>query len=191
VQVSSYHFTNVPGQWETLVTICFAMHHDLAGSPIDIVERKVGDFGRPQAEADQHGQDREVAAAIPRAAVAGCQKAPDLVGIQSLGQPGQSPTSDRWHCGGQRARPGAGDGRVVTPAERGGRVAGRLQGRDEATRYRARLWAFDCVRPIRKAGNLRCEVIAARIFYSPSSRILRRSKATALADTAQGKYRWI
>ena len=86
VQVSSYRFTDVPGQWETFVTVGFTVHHDLAGSPIDVVQCKVGDFGRPQAETDQHGQDREVAAAIRGAAVAGFHKAPDLVGIQSLGQ---------------------------------------------------------------------------------------------------------
>jgi hypothetical protein len=83
-QIRSDRLTDVPGQWQTFVTICFAMHHDLAGSPIDVVERKLGDFGRPQAETDQHGQDREVAAAIQGAVVAGCQKAPDLIGIQSF-----------------------------------------------------------------------------------------------------------
>jgi hypothetical protein len=102
VKVHSHRFTDVRGQWETFDTICFTTHNDLAGSPIDILERKLGDFGRPQAETDQHAQDREVAAAVPSAAVAGHQKALDLVRVQSLGQSRQSPTSHRWHCTGQR-----------------------------------------------------------------------------------------
>src|SRR5271165_1802233 len=71
VQVRSDRFTDVRGQWQTFGTVRFATHDDLAGSPIDVVERKLGDFGRPQAETDQHGQDCEVAAAIAGAAVAG------------------------------------------------------------------------------------------------------------------------
>ena len=97
MQVRSDRFTDVRGQRETFGTICFTTHNDLAGSPIDIVERKLGDFGRPQAETDQHGQDREVAAAVLSVAVTGRLKAPDLVRIQSLGQSSQSPTGDRWH----------------------------------------------------------------------------------------------
>jgi hypothetical protein len=71
VQVRSDRFTDVSGQREAFGAICFATHDDLSGSPIDVFERKLGDFGRPQAETGQHGQDREVAAAILGAAVAG------------------------------------------------------------------------------------------------------------------------
>ena len=102
MQVRSERFTDVSGQRETFGTIRFAMHDDLTGSPIDIIERKRGNFASPQAETDQHGQDREVAAAVPSAAVAGRQKTPNLVRIQSPGQSGQSPGGDRWHCRCQR-----------------------------------------------------------------------------------------
>jgi hypothetical protein len=81
MQIRSDGFTHVPGQWEAFGTTCFATHDDLAGSPIDVFKRKLGDFGRPQAETDRHGQDRNVAAAVLSAAVAGRQKAPDLVTI--------------------------------------------------------------------------------------------------------------
>jgi hypothetical protein len=69
-QIRSDRFTDVRGQWQTFGTVCFAAHDDFTGSPIDIVARWLGDFARPQAETDQGGQDREVAAAIPDAAVA-------------------------------------------------------------------------------------------------------------------------
>jgi hypothetical protein len=101
VQVRSDRFTDVTGQRETFGTICFATHDDLAGSPIDVFECKLGDLGRPQAETDQHGQDRKVATAILGAAVAGRQQAPDLVRLQSLGQSNQSPTGDRRHSRGE------------------------------------------------------------------------------------------
>jgi len=102
LQVRSDRGTGIRGQWETFETICFATHDDLTGSPIDVVKRQSGDLTRPQAETDQHGQDREVATAVLRAAVAGRQKAPDLVGTQSLGQAGQLPAGDRRHCKGER-----------------------------------------------------------------------------------------
>ena len=102
VQVRSHRFTDVRGQWQTFGTVRFTTHEDFAGSPIDIVEHKLSDFARPQAEPDQHGQDREIAAAVVSVAIAGCQKAVDLVRIQALGQPGQSPPGDRWHRGSQR-----------------------------------------------------------------------------------------
>jgi hypothetical protein len=84
MQVRSHRFTDVRGQRQTFGTVRFTTHDDFAGSPIDIVEYKLGDFARPQAEPDQHGQDREVAAAVLGVAVAGCQKASDLVRIQAL-----------------------------------------------------------------------------------------------------------
>ncbi len=102
-EISSDRLTDIRGQWEAFRTICFASHDDLAGSPIDVVKRQPGDLARPQAKTDQHGQDREVATAVLRAAVAGRQKASDLVGIQSLGQADQSPAGDRRHCKGERS----------------------------------------------------------------------------------------
>ena len=85
-QVCRHRFADVRRQWKMFNTASFTAHDDLAGSPIDIVKTKLGDFARPQAETDQHGHDREVAAAVSSAAVARCQKPPDLVGvIQPLG----------------------------------------------------------------------------------------------------------
>jgi hypothetical protein len=103
VQVSSDRFTDIPRQGEAFSTIGFTSDDDLASTPIDIVDRKLGDFGRPQAETDQHGQDRKVAAAVLSAAVAGRQQAPDVVRLQSLGQSNQSPTGDRRHGRGKRS----------------------------------------------------------------------------------------
>jgi hypothetical protein len=61
---------NVCRQRQTLGTLSFAAHHDLAGTPVDIVEPKRGDFARPQAKTNQNCQDGDVAAAIPSADIA-------------------------------------------------------------------------------------------------------------------------
>src|SRR3954447_10789814 len=94
--------TDVRGQWEAFRTICFASHDDLPGSPIDVVKRQPGGLASPQAETDKHGQYGKVATAFLCAAVAGLQKAPNLVGTQSFGQADQSPAGDRRHCKGER-----------------------------------------------------------------------------------------
>jgi hypothetical protein len=80
MQVSRDCFADIRGQWQSFGTIAFAVcNHDLAGSPIDVVELKFGDFARPQAQANKHGQDREVTTATSGAGIAGRQKALHLI----------------------------------------------------------------------------------------------------------------
>src|SRR5580704_11409959 len=86
-QVSRNCFPDIRGQWQSFGAIAFAVgNHDLAGSPIDVVKLKFGDFACPQAQANKHGQDREVTTATSGAGVARRQKALHLVSGQSLRQ---------------------------------------------------------------------------------------------------------
>ena len=89
MQVSRDCFADIRGQWQSFGAIAFAVgNHDLAGSPIDVLKLQFGDFARPQAQANKHGQDREVTTATSSAGVAGRQKALHLVRGQSLRQSG-------------------------------------------------------------------------------------------------------
>ena len=93
---SSHRFTDVPWQRNTFDTICFATHDDFAGSPIDVVESSLATSAARKPR--RTSMVRIAKSRQPfRGVVAGRQQAPDLVRIQSLGQPSQSPTSDRWH----------------------------------------------------------------------------------------------
>ena len=53
------------------MTIALAAHADLARAPIDVVKPEPRDRVAPQAEADQLGQDGQIAAANSRADIAG------------------------------------------------------------------------------------------------------------------------
>ncbi len=70
VQIRSHRSTNVCRQRQTLGTLSFTAHNNLAGTPVDIVEPKRGDFARSHAKTEQHCQDGDVPAAIPSAAIA-------------------------------------------------------------------------------------------------------------------------
>jgi hypothetical protein len=89
MQVSRDCFADIRGQWQSFGAIAFAVgNHDLAASPIDVLKLQFGDFACPQAQANKHGQDREVTTATSGAGVAGRQKALHLVSGQSLRQSG-------------------------------------------------------------------------------------------------------
>jgi hypothetical protein len=88
-QVSRNCFADIRGQGQSFGAIALAVsNHDLAGSPIDVLKLQFGDFACPQAQANKHGQDREVTTATSGAGVAGRQKALHLVRGQSLRQSG-------------------------------------------------------------------------------------------------------
>jgi hypothetical protein len=88
-QVSRNYFADIRWQWQSFGAIAFAVgNHDLAGSPIDVLKLQFGDFACPQAQANKHGQDREVTTATSGAGVARRQKALHLVRGQSLRQSG-------------------------------------------------------------------------------------------------------
>ena len=89
MQVSRDCFADIRGQWQSFGAIAFAVgNQDLAASPIDVLKLQFGDFACPQAQANMHGQDREVTTATSGAGVAGRQKALHLVSGQSLRQSG-------------------------------------------------------------------------------------------------------
>jgi hypothetical protein len=88
-QVCCQRFSDIRGQWESFCTVAFTLcDDDLAGSPIDVVKLKLGDFTRPQTQTNKHGQDRKVTATASSGGVAGREKALHLVRGQSLRQSG-------------------------------------------------------------------------------------------------------
>jgi hypothetical protein len=50
LQESGDSFTDVRWQWKAFNTIAFAAHDDLAGAPINIFNRELGNFAGPQAQ---------------------------------------------------------------------------------------------------------------------------------------------
>lgn len=102
-QIFCQSATDIWRKGQSLVTITLAAHAERAGAPVDIVEPEPGNFATPQAEPDQQGQDRQIANANDRAGIAGREKAPNLIGCEPLGQPGQSATQDLRHDRDKRA----------------------------------------------------------------------------------------
>ncbi len=62
-QVFGQSAADIRRKGEPLVTIALAAHADRARAPVDIVEPEPSDLAAPQAEPDQQGQDRQIAAA--------------------------------------------------------------------------------------------------------------------------------
>ncbi len=60
-----------------------AVHNDLAGTPLQVVETQRRHFGGAQAETGQRGDDREVAAPAESPAIASGEQAPDVVGLEA------------------------------------------------------------------------------------------------------------
>ncbi|MBW6506505.1 MAG: hypothetical protein K0B00_07125 [Rhodobacteraceae bacterium] len=85
------------------MTIALAWHADRARAPVDVVEPEPRDLVTPQAEADEQGQNGQIAVANNRAGIAGRKKAPHLIGFKPLGQPGQPAAQDRRHGRDERA----------------------------------------------------------------------------------------
>ena len=77
--------------------IALAAEGDRARAPVDIVKREPGDLAAPQAEPDQQGQNRQIAAADWCAGIACGKKAPHLIGLEPLGQPGEPAAGDHRH----------------------------------------------------------------------------------------------
>lgn len=76
MQVSRDCFADIRRQWQSFGAVAFAVgNHDLAASPIDMLKLQFGDFACPQAQANKHGQDREVTTSTSGAGIAGRQKA--------------------------------------------------------------------------------------------------------------------
>jgi len=96
-QILDQSAANIRRKRKPLVTIALAAHADRARAPVDVVEPELSYLVTPQAEADQQGQDRQIADANDRAGIAGRKKAPHLIGIETLGQPCQSATQDSRH----------------------------------------------------------------------------------------------
>ena len=86
-----------------LLELVLAAHADRARAPVDVVEPEPGDFTAPQAEPNQQGQDRQIAATDGSIGIARSEKASHLIGLEPLGQPGHSAAQDRRHGRDERA----------------------------------------------------------------------------------------
>ena len=64
-QVVDQRVADIGREREALVAITLAADHDHTRAPVDVPELERGDFARPQPQARQHGQDREIAPARP------------------------------------------------------------------------------------------------------------------------------
>jgi hypothetical protein len=81
-----------------------AVHHDLAGAPIDVVQRQRGDFSDAHAEPAEEQEHGEIAATEHGRLVARVQQTPHLIGLESFRQRRQSPARRGRDRVGQRAR---------------------------------------------------------------------------------------
>jgi hypothetical protein len=101
----AYHrLTDVGRQRQPLGLVSLPADDERAGPPIEVVEPKRGELPRAQAEADERGQDGEVSAPSPCAAITGPDEGLDLGSVQSLRKSSQSPPRNGWHRGRQRPR---------------------------------------------------------------------------------------
>ena len=80
LQVFDQPATDIGRQRHPFTTIALAAHDDCARAPIDIVQRERCNLAAPQAEADQQGQNRQIAAADGCAGIACGKQAPHLIG---------------------------------------------------------------------------------------------------------------
>lgn len=103
LQIFCHQVPDIGWKGYPFMAIALAAHADRARAPVDVVEPEPGDLAAPKAEADQQGEDRQIADADARAGIAGREKATDLIGFEPLGQPGQSATQELRHGRDKRA----------------------------------------------------------------------------------------
>ena len=101
LQVGDDPLPDIDRQRQPINPVAFAAHGDLAAAPVDVVQAQRGDLTDPQAQAQQHRQDRQIPAAGRGALVATGQQRPHLLVVQRHGQAGQRPPGRRGHRRGQ------------------------------------------------------------------------------------------
>jgi hypothetical protein len=70
LEVGSDRLTDVARQRETVLVTPLAAHHDLARSPVDVLQAQAGHLASPQPEAEQSKQNGVVPPALGPSAVA-------------------------------------------------------------------------------------------------------------------------
>ena len=103
LQIFGHPVTDIGWKWYSFMTISLAAHTDRASAPIDIAEPEPGDLAAPQAEPNQQGQDRQIAATDSSVGIASCKQTAHLIGIERLGQTGQPTTKHLRYGVGQRS----------------------------------------------------------------------------------------
>jgi hypothetical protein len=87
------------------VGLCaLAMNRQLAGPPIDVIQRHGRDLARPQPEPREQHQDREITTAHTGSAIAAGEQPRDLLALKPARQRAQPPARDARDRGHQRHR---------------------------------------------------------------------------------------
>ena len=86
--------THILRQRQSLQSLTFAAHDDLAALPVQVFQAHREHFATAQTESSQEQQDRVITLAGRRAAIAALKQSLDLIGRERLGQVRQSPVSD-------------------------------------------------------------------------------------------------
>jgi len=84
-QIVCQSAANIRRKRKPLMTIALAAHADRARAPVDVIEFEPRHLVAPQAEADQQGQDGQIAVANNRTGIAGRKQTPNLIGFKPLG----------------------------------------------------------------------------------------------------------
>ena len=104
LQVGGQRLADVDGNRQPVAPAALADHDQLTGTPIDVLKGQGRDLaGAQQSQPRHHRQDRVVASADPRAAIAAGQQPRQLSGRQRPRRLGPT-RGDRGHCGRQRQR---------------------------------------------------------------------------------------
>jgi hypothetical protein len=69
-QIGRDRLADIGRQRQLLNAVALAMHPELAGAPVDVLQRQGGDLADTQPEPNEHRQDRKVAASADGAPVA-------------------------------------------------------------------------------------------------------------------------
>jgi hypothetical protein len=64
LQIGGDRSADILREWECVVASSFAVHHESASSPVDVIELHRCDLACAKAEADQHEQDRVISSAL-------------------------------------------------------------------------------------------------------------------------------
>lgn len=109
VKVRDERFADLVPQRQPLSRRTLAANRQLTGVPVDVVQPEGRDLARAQAKARRQREDREVASADRRGAVAAVKQPGHLLRLERPRQRAQAPTSDARHRANPRNWHPAGD----------------------------------------------------------------------------------
>src|SRR6266446_6388932 len=98
-QIVHQRRTHIFRQRQSLKSLTLAAYHDLAVFPVRVVQGHSEHFATAQTESSQKQQNRVIALAGRRVAIAALKQSLNLFGRERLWQMRQSPVSDARHAG--------------------------------------------------------------------------------------------